>query len=311
MSQRHICLRHGVWNGIIADARIKWNAAAKTKLAEYAREQGVEPSVLKGLSEHLIYQLAHKMGCKRAVIKSPPHEIAISRTNLNTGRMCDKLCMSGSLSSSRAGIQHVRIYLHARSALTKIDELEIIGEGISRPFGPSRAFTLDLDHSWGVGIEAWTGPTFGGDPLSSDSADESQSGMAIPEASPGPGRATSTAGGHCMNPEAAEFYPTTPPDREYSTQTHTWGYPSLSSGSFDTAFVYQYPLNMSPSFPAMLPPIGGYYGAQIDPWVGIPFAQNATQHTWNPYPQRQKYYNYGTQRWEPDWFDFPHIFEYA
>ncbi|KAI0455862.1 hypothetical protein F5B21DRAFT_502888 [Xylaria acuta] len=223
--------------------------------------------------------------------------------------------MSGALSSSGA-IQQVRIYLDAKSGF---DELDVAGEAISIPFGPSRALTLDLDHSWGVGIEAWTGPTVGGDQPSSDPAAESQSGMTThtdntPEASPGPGCATPTASRRCMNPEAAEFYPRTPASREYSTHTQTWGYPILNAGSLDAAFVYQYPLNMytnqSLTFSDMPPPIGGYYDTQIDPWVGIPSTRNATQHTWHPYA-RQKYYNYGTQRWEPEWVDFPGIFGYA
>ncbi|KAI1751306.1 hypothetical protein F4782DRAFT_505382 [Xylaria castorea] len=221
--------------------------------------------------------------------------------------------MSGALTSRWMVIHQVRIYLDAKSAPMRFDELEVVGEAISIPFGPSRALTLNLDHSWGVGIKTWFGPTVGGDQSLSDPAAESQSGMATLEASPVYRGATPTAGRHCMNPEATEFYPRTPTGREYSTPTQTWDYPSSNVGGLDAAFVYQYPLNMhpdrSPAFSEMLPPIGGYYNTQIDPYV--PLIQNMAQHTWNPHAQGQKYYNYGTQRWEPEWVDFPHIFGYA
>ncbi|KAI0474384.1 hypothetical protein F4859DRAFT_89564 [Xylaria cf. heliscus] len=327
MAQQRICLRYGVWSGRIANIDIKWNTAGKSKLVEYAKEQGVDPSVLKGVSEHLMYRLAHRIGRKRAIIKSPPHQTTISSTNLNTGRMCDTLCMSGALSSSRAGIQQVRVYLDAKSALTGFEELEVVGEAISIPLGPSRVLTLDLDHSWGVGIEAWTGPTVGGgDQSSSDPSPEPRPGMGadnIPGAGPHPRYIAPTTGRHCMNPEAAEFYPSTAAGREHSTPTpiptppqmQTWRYPSLDAGSADAPFADQYPFNMhpewSPAFLDMLLPMGGYYDTPIDPWVGIPFALDIAPHAWNPYPQGPKYYNYGTQRWEPEWVGFPPLFGYA
>lgn len=224
--------------------------------------------------------------------------------------MYDKLCMSGAISSFRTEMQQVRIYLDVNSALAKFEELEVVGEAVSVPLGPSRAITLDLDHSWGVGIKTWTGPTVGGEQPSF----ESESGTGTPEASPDPGRPTSTAGRHRMNPEAAEFYPSPPTSRENSTEAQSW-HPGLSASHADTPFVHQYPLNMytdrNPVFSEMLPLVGGYYDTYIDHWIGIPLDPATAQHTWNPYAQRQKYYNYGTQRWEPEWVDFPYIYGYA
>ncbi|KAI0442451.1 hypothetical protein F4803DRAFT_575612 [Xylaria telfairii] len=310
MAQQYNCLSYDAWNGKRHNIHIKWTVTAKTKLAEYARDQGVELHVLKGVSEHLIYLLALKIGGKRAIIKNPVHQVALSSTNLNTGPMYDKLCMSGAISAFRMELQPVRVYLDVKSALAKFEELEVVGEAVSVHLGPSRTLTLDLDHSWGIGIKTWTGPTVGGE----QPPPKSGTGIRRLEASPNPGRPTSTAGHHRMNPEAAEFYPSPPTSRDHSTEAQSW-HPDMSVAIVDTPFAHQYPLDMytdrNPAFFEMPPPVGGYYDTQIDRWVGIPLAPATAQHTWNPYAQGQKYFNYGTQRWEPECVGFPYMFGYA
>jgi hypothetical protein len=69
MAQPYICLGNGVWNGRIANIRLTWKVTAKKQLAQHAKDQGVDASVLKAVTEHLIYRLTHKMGGKKAVIR--------------------------------------------------------------------------------------------------------------------------------------------------------------------------------------------------------------------------------------------------
>ncbi|TRX97101.1 hypothetical protein FHL15_001895 [Xylaria flabelliformis] len=315
MAQNYICHRRDIWSGKIGDVYIKWNVPAKKKLARYARQQGEDPSVLKEASEHMAFQLARRLDCKRAVIKSPPHEVNIPCAYLDTNK---KLCMSGAFSSYRTTVRQARIFLDSKSALKRYDGLEVVGEAVLTTFGPSRAVALNLDYSWGVGVLAWTGPTIRrGRPSYYLDA---QSGMATseansipesatPEASSVPEGATPTAGPHRMDPKAIEFRPS----RELNIQPQTCNYLGPNVGGIDDAFVHQFPMNIypdgSPAYPEMLLPPGGYYHTQISSYV--PLVQPMAPQPWVCYPQEQKwYYNFGTQRWE--WVGFPpYVLGYA
>ncbi|KAI1745186.1 hypothetical protein F4680DRAFT_467355 [Xylaria scruposa] len=304
MAQPYICHPNNIWSGKIGDVYIKWNLPAKKKLARYAKNQGEDRSVLKGASEHLVYQLACRIECGRAVIKSPPHEVIVSGAYLTTG---PKLCMSASLSSNRKKDQQTRIYLDSKSAPKRYDKLEVVGEAISRPFGPSQGLALNLDYSWGVGVLTWTGPTVkGGRP---SVYLDSQSGMVTPQASaPVPEDAPPTFTPHRMDPRAVEFRPA----QEYNIQPQTWHNQGSNVGGFNNAFVHGNPSNIhfdrSPAYPEMLPPVGGNYHTRVDPYV--PLVQPMAPPPWAPYPQAQRWYNFNTQRWE--WVGFPPpVFGYA
>ncbi|KAI0190005.1 hypothetical protein EV127DRAFT_481458 [Xylaria flabelliformis] len=324
MAQNYICHSRDIWSGKIGDVYIKWNVPAKKKLARYARQQGEDPSVLKGVSEHMVFQLARRLDCKRAVIKSPPHEVSLSCAYLDTNQ---KLCMSGALSSYRTTVRQARIFLESK-ALKRYDGLEVVGEAVLTTVGPSRAVALNLDYSWGVGVLAWTGPTVrrgrpsyyldaqsgmatSGASSASEGATSEASSIpetATPEASSVSEGATPTAGPHRMDPKAIEFRPS----REYNIQPQTYEHLGSNVGGFNDAFVHQFPLNIyhdrSPAYPEMLPPPGGYYHTHIDSYVP-PVQPMATQ-PWGCYPQGQNWYNFSAQRWE--WAGFPpHILGYA
>ncbi|KAI0206949.1 hypothetical protein F4808DRAFT_454859 [Astrocystis sublimbata] len=280
---------------------LKWTAHAKLRLADTSREQGVDPSVLKAVTEHLIYQLARKMGCRRAVVKSPPCKVTISQCDPNTGRSREEFCMLGSISSIGRVFHQVRIYLDSNSAQTKFDELNVIGEAVLVPLGHPRIPTLLLSHSWGLGIETWTGATTEGGEATSPAAGPTDVG---PE-----GGAVTTPERHTLNPEAAEVFPSLSARLADSPGVGLSGCPDPSTGSFDTGFEYQYPPNVySDHTPALSNmreteyPIGGYYLTQFDPWIG--------QNVWDIPAQGHGYYNYDTRQWEPEWVEFPHMNSY-
>ncbi|KAJ8127982.1 hypothetical protein O1611_g5655 [Lasiodiplodia mahajangana] len=294
MAQPYICLGDGVWNGKIANIRLSWKVTAKKQLAQHAGEQGVNASVLKAVSEHLIYRLAYRMGGKKAVIRSPPHEFAMPRP--------DKLHMSGHIIPLRGfGIQQVRIYLNAaKAAPIRYEQLELVGEAALMSIGVPRSLVLNLDYSWGVGVETWAGPTIGAyQPLPSLALGP-HTGMPTctddaPKMSPDSPRPIP----HRMNPAAAEFHPRTAADPV--TKTQTVSHPSASWGR-SSPFWNQYSEDLYPGQNDGYIATGGYYSVQVDPMTSIPSVQDNTESIWDPYTQRWQFYdynsNYNTQQWE-------------
>ncbi|KAI0114491.1 hypothetical protein GGR51DRAFT_577506 [Nemania sp. FL0031] len=295
MPQPYICLGDGAWNGKIANIRLSWKMMARRQLAQHARDQGVNASVLKAVSEHLMYRLAYRMGGKKAVIRSAPHEFSMPRP--------DKLHMSGHIIPIRGlGFHQVRIYLNAtKAAPMRYEQLELVGEAALICLGTPRALVLNLDYSWGVGVETWAGPTTGGyqpppglnlEPQTSmpahiDDAPE----MDINSPRPAP---------HRMNPAAAEFYPRTTVD-PVLTKAQAESYPSASQ-SPGTPFLDQYSENLYPDQNDGYIVMGGYHDVQVDPMAIIPQVQDTAGPFWDPYTQRWQIYNhnnnYNIQQWE-------------
>ncbi|KAJ2987424.1 hypothetical protein NUW58_g4515 [Xylaria curta] len=258
------------------------------------------------------------MGSKRAVIKSPPHELTIANTNLNTGRIPGKLYMSGHVVSSCGLTIQIRIYLDAtKAALTGYQDLDIVGESALIPLGASRALTLSLEHSWGVGVDVWTGPTIGRNRTQPSPAANPQSGISTnadntPKASHVGEKTIPSTGHHRMNPEAAEFYPSSVTNREYKSQT--WGSPNANREGY-LPFGSQYldiPYTNSGAEYSTLPTaIGGYDCTQLDPGAPVSLDQSTTGEIWLPYPQWcHYYYSYYAHQRESQGLDFPTLFGY-
>ncbi|KAI1126336.1 hypothetical protein F5Y10DRAFT_267220 [Nemania abortiva] len=218
----------------------------------------------------------------------------------------DKLHMSGHVVPSRGfAIQQVRIYLNAaKPAPMRYEEPELVGEAALMALGVPRVHVLNLDYSWGVGVETWAGPTTGGYQSSPSLAFGPQAGMpAYADDAPKTSLYFTRPTPHRMNPEAAEFYPNITVVPVY--KTHAVGYPSASR-SPSTSLSDQYSENLYSGQNSGYIPMGGYCGTQIDPMAPIPPTQDNAGAIWDPYAQRWQIYNYNIQQWE-----FPGPFGYV
>ncbi|KAI0867257.1 hypothetical protein GGS24DRAFT_508097 [Hypoxylon argillaceum] len=216
----------------------------------------------------------------------------------------EKLYMSGHIIPSRGfEIQQVRIYLDAtKPAPKRFEELEVVGEAVLIAIGVPRALVLNLDYSWGIGVEAWTGPTIGGYQSSWSSGYGSSYEMPIYMGKPRVNPVYTRPTPHRMNPTAAEFYPSTTADLANETQTGAF---LSASQSPITPFSDQHPGDMYSNQNAGYIETSGYFGTQFDPTSLIASTQDNAGCIWDPYTQRWQYYNYNTQQWE-----FPGLFGY-
>ncbi|KAI1196899.1 hypothetical protein F5X97DRAFT_324993 [Nemania serpens] len=293
MAQPYICLGNGKWSGRLADVQLRWKLNASTWMIRHAQELEENGSVLKALSEHLLCRLARRLGCDRAIIKSTPYELPNLNPSSNSDRAPPSLQMSGLVFlSHRKWFRHVRIYIDPTSTPSmKQQEPEAIGEAVYVSNRGHRA--LDLQLSWGMGVDEWVGPVIGDYASSSSSGSHLPSDTApsstdeVPATSPSPNCAKPMTHPHCMNPEAAAFFPGSAIDEEHKTETENYPSPSHIGGG---SSMIQYSGNMSSN---------QFHGihVNVNPMAGIPFAHDTTGSVWDPYTQRWGYSAYNMQPW--------------
>ncbi|KAI0406002.1 hypothetical protein F4802DRAFT_129002 [Xylaria palmicola] len=303
MEGRYICLRDDVWDGKIANIKILWKGAGRKKLAQCARDQGIGATLLKSITEHFMYTLAHRMRAKRLAIKMPLHEFALRQTNSGDRRLPESLQMSGEVIPSRRNeVQQVRIYLDAgKAVLSRYNELVVVGEAVFRSSRADGTPSLNMNASWGLGVETWVGPTFGGAQKSASPAARSQSNRSVKggnalRAGCGHGVNTTVDDHRRMNPEAAEFCPRVTASRSDGMQT--WTDPTMAQRS-GTPLGYQYSGETYKGQDAVYQAMPGtIYETQPDPGHDMSPIREFIGHTWNPYMEWWRCYNFVTGQWE-------------
>ncbi|KAI1118555.1 hypothetical protein F5Y14DRAFT_462510 [Nemania sp. NC0429] len=299
MAQPYICLGNGVWHGKVSDVYLRWKPNASKWLKRHALELGDHELVLKALSEHLLCGLARRMFCDRATIKSTPYKLPQLTYSSNPDRKSTSLQMSGLVSRSwEQYFRHVRIFIEATSPSSmKHQRPELIGVSVFKTHHGDR--TLEMNYSWGMGIEEWKGPVDVAYPgLSStysSSHGPSDTPPSIPDdaqaASPSLEGATPTNPLRRMNPKAVEFFPGSGRDEKPRIQPENYPSPRESSSpSSSISFLNQDSGDMC---------LNGSHDISVSPTADIPFSHDAPGWVGSPHIQ--------PQAWEQDAHRDPYI----